>query len=91
VKIDEKVALNAFNLDTEPHITLDEEKCGECEARSCVRFCPAGLYEYNGETGKIDFDFSGCLECGTCRLVCAPGAVSWSHPRGGFGVRYRFG
>ena len=91
MKIDEKIAIDAFKQDTEPHITLDEKICGECEVLSCVHNCPAGLYEYNEETGKIDFDYSGCLECGTCKLVCPSGGVTWSYPRGEFGVRYRYG
>jgi ferredoxin like protein len=33
----------------------------------------------------------GCLECGTCRVVCAPGNVDWDYPRGGYGILFKFG
>jgi len=34
----------------------------------------------------------GCLECGTCRLLCSEHHnVEWSYPRGGYGVLYKFG
>ncbi|MDH7479765.1 MAG: ferredoxin family protein, partial [Syntrophomonadaceae bacterium] len=42
--------------------------------------------------GEISFDCAGCLECGTCRVVCPrPGAIEWNYPRGGFGIVYRYG
>ena len=43
--------------------------------------------------GEISFDYAGCLECGTCRVVCprSAEALKWSYPRGGFGVQFRFG
>jgi ferredoxin like protein len=37
------------------------------------------------------FNCEGCLECGTCKVVCDRDAVSWRYPRGGYGVRYRWG
>jgi ferredoxin like protein len=38
-----------------------------------------------------DCDYAGCLECGTCRIVCFKKAIAWNHPEGGFGVEYRYG
>jgi len=37
-------------------------------------------------------DYAGCLECGTCRVVCNDkGIVKWEYPKGTFGVNFRYG
>ena len=41
--------------------------------------------------GKVGVVTDGCLECGTCRVVCAPKNVAWDYPRGGFGILFKFG
>jgi len=34
----------------------------------------------------------GCLECGTCRIICDDYRnVDWEYPRGGYGVLFKFG
>ncbi|WP_192902944.1 ferredoxin family protein, partial [Pelotomaculum propionicicum] len=44
------------------------------------------------EDGELSFDYAGCLECGTCRIICPKeGAISWQYPRGGFGINFRYG
>ncbi|GBU12193.1 hypothetical protein AwEntero_07940 [Enterobacterales bacterium] len=53
--------------------------------------CPAGLYRKNAQ-GEISFDAHGCLECGTCRILCDDETFSrWRYPAAGFGVTFRFG
>ena len=89
MKIEEKLALNKFNVDDEPHIKLKEEICQGCELRLCLYICPAECYTMR-ENG-ISFDHRGCLECGGCRTVCDKEAIEWSYPRGGFGVSYEYG
>lgn len=81
---------NKWTVDEEPHIRVDTKLCERCETRPCVVWCPAGCYEV-GEDGSLSFSYEGCLECGTCRLVCPLGAVRWGYPRGGYGVSYRVG
>ena len=40
----------------------------------------------------INLVTDGCLECGTCRVICQDhGNVSWNYPRGGYGISYKFG
>mgnify|MGYP002305273469 CR=1 FL=1 len=87
----ELLGLNRFQVDEEEaHIVLNKAACARCVKRPCLRVCPAGLYtEKNGE---IMFDYAGCLECGTCRLVCEYGGMSkWTYPRGTFGIAFRQG
>ncbi len=91
MKIEEKIALNAIKNDRESHIKLDRERCGKCKERWCISICPAHLYSIDEETGEVLVEYAGCLECGTCKIVCTHGAVTWDYPKGGFGVQYRFG
>jgi ferredoxin like protein len=91
VQVDTKLAQNLFRLDKEPHITIDQRICATaCVDQVCTTVCPADLYEVNGD-GRIVVNWEGCLECGACMICCENGALSWSYPRGGFGVQYRFG
>lgn len=91
MKIEEKIALNAMKNDRESHICLDQARCGQCAEHWCISVCPAHLYSLNEETGEMVVEFAGCLECGTCKIACTYGSVSWEYPRGEFGVQYRFG
>ncbi len=87
-----KLTKNAIKNDSESHIIIDAAKCAiVCKERHCVRVCPAALYEYSEEAGKMVVEDAGCLECGTCLIACRAGALAWRYPRGGCGVRYRYG
>jgi ferredoxin like protein len=90
-KVDQKLARDAFRQDEQPHIKPDPALCRRCASRVCVRACPGGLWSEVEGTGEMKVEWSGCLECGTCLAVCPHGAVEWSCPRGGCGVRYRCG
>ncbi|MBI4701760.1 MAG: 4Fe-4S dicluster domain-containing protein [Deltaproteobacteria bacterium] len=91
MRVDEKIALDAFRQDSEPHIRLRQERCAPCPDRVCLRVCPGGLYSLAETSGEVRVECSGCLECGSCLSSCIRGAIDWSYPRGGFGVRYRAG
>lgn len=92
MKVEEKLALDAFKADAESHITIRHEVCrAKCTTRYCLFVCPAHLYTYNEETNEIVIEFAGCLECGTCKIACLEGAITWVYPRGDFGVQYRYG
>jgi ferredoxin like protein len=88
----ELLSLNKFNVDEEEaHIVLDKEICSRCQARPCLLVCPAVLYRLD-KNGDISFDYAGCLECGTCRVMCTNrGIIKWEYPRGTFGISYRYG
>ena len=91
MSIPQKLAVDKFELDEgNPHITVKQEICrARCQERACLFICPAGVY--SEQDGQIIADWAGCLECGTCRVVCPHEALIWSYPRGGFGVLYRYG
>lgn len=92
MKIDEKLALDAFKTDRESHILIDHDICrSKCTARPCLTICPGHLYAFNEEEKEITVEYAGCLECGTCLIACTEGAIKWSYPKGDFGVQYRYG
>jgi len=88
MKIDDKLALNLFHVDKDPHVKVNQEICHECPHQLCTYLCPVD--NYKRENGTVVFSWEGCLECGTCRVVCDQSAINWDYPRGGYGISYRF-
>ncbi|MEN6411573.1 MAG: ferredoxin family protein [Veillonellales bacterium] len=88
---EELLGLNKFAVDeAEPHIVLDKAICAKCAEKPCLVVCPAVLYSL--KDNEMNFDYAGCLECGTCRVVCKnKGIIKWNYPRGPFGVAFRCG
>jgi ferredoxin like protein len=88
----ELLSLDKFNVDEEEaHILLDKDICSKCQDKPCLLVCPAVLYRLD-KNGDITFDYAGCLECGTCRVMCKNrGIIKWEYPRGTFGVSFRYG
>ncbi len=88
---EELLALNKFNVDEgHPHIIIDKAICAKCTDKPCLVVCPAVLYRLKGD--EVSFEYAGCLECGTCRVMCLnKGVSSWNYPRASFGVSYRCG
>ncbi|MDR2018010.1 MAG: 4Fe-4S dicluster domain-containing protein [Syntrophobacterales bacterium] len=91
MKIDEKLAIDAFKTDKESHIIINHTICFGCVLSPCLFVCPAHLYSRNEENNEIMVEYAGCLECGTCLIACAEGALAWSYPKGEYGVQYRYG
>ena len=90
-KIDEKLATLRFICDNNCHITLNQKMCKKCKNKPCVYFCPAQVYVIEDDKDIPNVNYENCLECGTCRISCPLDAVEWKNPKGGCGVRYRFG
>ncbi len=91
--IERKLALINYNVDRDrAHIRIiDNDTCLKCTRQQCINCCPANCYSPQ-EDGHVVFSYEGCVECGTCRIVCNEfHNVEWTYPRGGFGVQYRFG
>lgn len=91
VNVDAKLSLDKFFVDeSNAHIELTED-IDMNEFAKLEIACPAGLYKRD-ENGKTHFDYAGCLECGTCRVLCEKNIIKkWEYPNGTFGVEYRFG
>ena len=89
MKVEDKLALNKFEVDREVHIRVDELICDRCEPKHCLYVCPAECYVVRDD--HVRFSYEGCLECGSCRFACDCGAITWVNPRGGFGICYQYG
>ena len=93
VNVDAKLSLNKFYVNEEDaHIVLKQNAATESdEFRKLMLACPAGLYQQD-DKGRIQFDYAGCLECGTCRILCGNTILEeWEFPQGTFGIEYRWG
>ncbi len=90
MSVDDKLGTNLFRIDeNNPHITVKQDKADEKEIRKLLLACPAHLYTLD-ENGKLQFSYEGCLECGTCRVLCHKSLIKeWDYPANGKGVHYR--
>ncbi|EAA7087776.1 TPA: ferredoxin family protein [Salmonella enterica] len=91
VNVDVKLGVNKFYVDEgHPHIILRSSPDMQ-EFNKLIKACPAGLYKLD-DAGNIHFDSAGCLECGTCRVLCGNTPLEkWEYPAGTFGVEFRYG
>lgn len=85
-----KLGMDVFKEDNEFHIKIVPGREKDPLLKRAVIVCPAGLYSETA-TGEIVVATDGCLECGTCLLVCGEDVLEWSYPSGGSGVQFRFG
>jgi ferredoxin like protein len=91
-KVEGKLYTNRYLVDAgHPHIKVKPHDKPSKALLALTRTCPAGCYSLN-DKGQVEIAVDGCLECGTCRVLCAPtGDIEWNYPRGGFGVLFKFG
>lgn len=92
VNVEQKLGFDKFFVDEEnAHIKLKElTPADAAEFAKLELACPANLYKKD-EKG-YSFDYAGCLECGTCFVLCGKSILAkWQYPRGSFGVEYRHG
>lgn len=91
VNVDVKLGVNKFFIDEdEAHIELVDSPDLN-EFKKLVVACPAGLYKID-DNNNLKFDYAGCLECGTCRILCGKTILKkWDYPNGTFGIEYRYG
>ena len=81
VNVDIKLGVNKFHVDEgHPHIILAENP-------------DINEFRYKqDDAGNIHFDSAGCLECGTCRVLCGNTILEqWQYPAGTFGIDFRYG
>ncbi len=87
--VDERISKTRFRVDSRAHITVNNAVCKDCSTQACVYACPANLFTPLSD-GTILFNYEQCFECGTCYVACnREGAITWTYPRGGFGVSFR--
>lgn len=93
MSIEEKLGKNKFYLDEgNAHIEIDPQYPDYEEKLKLVNACPARLYRFQEDGKTLDFDYAGCLECGTCRILSLGKVVTkWEYPQDTKGVEYREG
>ena len=93
-KVEEKLFQNRYLVDEgRPHIVIKDPASSkdDLSLKQCVFCCPAHCYS-EAEDGTVELTTDGCVECGTCRIICqTSGAITWDYPRGGFGISFKFG
>ena len=92
VRVEDKLFQNRYLVDAgRPHITVLPHEKPSKNLLALTSICPAKCYELN-DKGQVDVTPDGCMECGTCRVLCeSAGEITWDYPRGGYGVLYKFG
>ena len=91
-RVEEKLYQNRYIVDAgKPHIVIRPHDKPSEALLAMTHICPAGCYSETA-SGQVEIAPDGCLECGTCRVLCeASGDITWNYPRGGFGVLFKFG
>ena len=88
IRVEDLLQRTVYDVDHRAHIVVDSEKCARCPKKPCTYLCPASCYVLVDD--RIVFSYEGCLECGTCRVICPMEAITWNFPVSGKGVQYRF-
>ncbi len=89
MSIAEKLTSLHFEVDDTPHITVNGARCVHCRDHPCLTFCPALCFTPDDQAG-VNYYHVGCVECGTCLVLCNREAVTWQYPQGGYGIIYRY-
>ena len=90
MSLEDKLALDKFEVDEASHISVDQEICSTCSAKPCLTVCPACVYFQEEGSEKVSVNHLACLECGTCIAACETGGLTWNMPLGGMGIIYRY-
>jgi len=90
INLKSKLGLNVFKESAQFPIEIKLGKEDDPRLLKALRLCPAGLYSISSD-GQVELSQDGCLECGSCKIVCGDEVVSWSYPEGATGIQYRFG
>ncbi|MBS4913224.1 MAG: ferredoxin family protein [Veillonella sp.] len=90
--LEEKLGVNKYYVNEgHPHIEIIHDYPDMKEKMKLVNACPVGLYTLNDD-GTLAFDYAGCVECGTCRVLCGHTIVTkWEYPDDTKGIEFRQG
>lgn len=92
MSVENKLGTIEFKKDTISHIAIkDTNTCIKCKEKPCLTSCPAKVYEWNEEKNIIIVNYENCIECGAAVVICPFDNINWFPPRGGFGIKYKYG
>lgn len=83
-----KLGVNAFKEVGNFHIHIRPGVESDPMLKAMARICPADLYHIQDD-GTVAVSEDGCLECGTCLIVCGDKVLDWKYPDAQCGVQYR--
>lgn len=91
MRVEEKLYLLSYVRDEQAHIKVDKDQvCLEqCRDKPCTFLCPANVYVW--EKDHIAVSYDNCVECGGCQIICPFDNIRCTVPRGGYGVKYKYG
>ncbi len=66
-------------------------RCGEEFGHPCIHFCPAGVYEFQGDgpESRLQVNFSNCVHCKACEISDPYQVILWTPPEGGGGPNWK--
>ena len=67
--LDSGVTIQSLSQD----VARNEARCTSCGA--CITVCPAGAFEFETSTMKVNFNNAKCVACGLCIKTCPPRAM----------------
>lgn len=89
--LNDKLSHNCYLAPSQPPSIVLVSAPQRAQLTQLLFACPAGLYQQT-TSSEIIFEPNGCLECGTCRILCDHEVMaSWRYPGAGHGVIFRFG
>lgn len=81
-----RYSINKIDAADKAHIQMRDDIDPEIFA-TLMQICPAQLYWRDAD--GMHYDYTGCLECGVCRIIAGEGAfLKWDFPANGKGVDY---
>lgn len=94
--VENKLGLLDFKKSPTTHISIrnsgaDSPCIQSCRDKPCTTVCPAKVYEWEEGHKKILVAYENCIECGACRMLCPYDNIACEWPKGGFGIKYKFG
>ena len=94
--VEGKLGFLEYKKSPETHISLADASANspcvtKCHDKPCTTVCPAKVYEWEESHKKILVAYENCIECGACRMLCPFDNIKCDWPKGGFGVKYKYG
>ncbi len=90
VNVDVKLGVNKFHVD-EGTRTLLWRQIPISIGPELNESVPRRTLQEQDDGRNIHFDYAGCLECGTCRMLGRRRTRTVAIPAGTFGVEFRYG